>query len=176
MPFLRGARHAAGRRKAGRHRERGSTIVSMRALILGIGNLLLCDEGVGVHVARALQREELPENVMVLDVGTAFLDALPEIEKADRIIIVDAMKADHAPGTVYRVPFEDCMKPECIASLHGFDLSRVIALTGRTSLPEVIVIGVEPARIDWGIELSPEIQDMVLPVVEVIKAETAHWK
>lgn len=148
----------------------------MRALILGIGNLLLCDEGVGVHVARALQREELPENVMVLDVGTAFLDALPEIEKADRIIIVDAMKADHAPGTVYRVPFEDCMKPECIASLHGFDLSRVIALTGRTSLPEVIVIGVEPARIDWGIELSPEIQDMVLPVVEVIKAETAHWK
>jgi len=148
----------------------------MRALILGIGNLLLCDEGVGVHVARALQREELPENVIVLDVGTAFLDALPEIEKADRIIIVDAMKADHAPGTVYRVPFEDCMKPECIASLHGFDLSRVLALTGRTSLPEVIVIGVEPARIDWGIELSPEIQDMVPPVVEAIKAELAHWK
>jgi hydrogenase maturation protease len=59
----------------------------VRTLILGIGNLLLCDEGVGVHVALALQQEQLPENVIALDVGTAFLDALPEIEKADRIII-----------------------------------------------------------------------------------------
>jgi hydrogenase maturation protease len=120
----------------------------MRTLILGIGNLLLSDEGVGVHVARALQREELPSNVITLEVGTAFLDALPEIELADRIIIIDAMQADHAPGTIYRVPFEDCVKPECIASLHGFDLSRVIYLAGRETAPEAIVIGVEPGRID----------------------------
>ena len=51
----------------------------MKTLILGIGNFLLCDEGVGVHVARALKREPLPENVVILEVGTAFLDALPEI-------------------------------------------------------------------------------------------------
>ena len=146
----------------------------MRTLILGIGNLLLCDEGVGVHVARALQQEQLPENIVVLDVGTAFLDALPEIELADRIIIVDAMKADHAPGTIYRVPFDDCVKPEVLASLHGFDLSRVISLTGRTSFPEVIVIGVEPARIDWGIELSPEIQEMIPSLIEALKIEIAR--
>lgn len=143
----------------------------MRTLILGIGNLLLCDEGVGVHVARALQQEELPENVVILEVGTAFLDALPEIEKADRIIIVDAMKADHAPGTIYRVPFEDCVKPECIASLHGFDLSRVIYLAGRETPPEAVVIGVEPVRIDWGTELSPKIQEMIPSVIEAIKTE-----
>ncbi len=144
----------------------------MRTLILGIGNLLLCDEGVGVHVARALQREQLPD-VVTLEVGTAFLDALPEIERADRIIIIDAMKADHAPGTIYRVPFEDCVKPECIASLHGFDLSRVIYLAGRETSPEAVVIGVEPARIDWGTELSPEIQDAVSAVIEAIKVEIA---
>ncbi len=107
----------------------------MRTLILGIGNLLLCDEGVGVHVARALQRENLPENIVILEVGTAFLEAIPEIEKADRIIIIDAMQADHAPGTIYRVAFDDCVKPECIASLHGFDLSRVIYLAGRETPP-----------------------------------------
>jgi hydrogenase maturation protease len=148
----------------------------MRTLILGIGNLLLCDEGVGVHVARALQREQLPENVVTLDVGTAFLDALPEIELADRIIIVDAMQADHTPGTIYRVPFDDCVKPECIASLHGFDLSRVIFLAGRTSPPQAVVIGVEPARIDWGTELSPEIQEMITSVIEAIKTEIAREK
>ncbi len=146
----------------------------MRTLILGIGNLLLSDEGVGIHVARALQREELPSNVITLEVGTAFLDALPEIELADRIIIIDAMQADHAPGTIYRVPFEDCVKPECIASLHGFDLSRVIYLAGRETPPEVIVIGVEPGRIDWGTEPSPTIQQVIPAVIEAVKREIAR--
>ena len=146
----------------------------MKTLVLGIGNLLLCDEGVGVHVARALQRERLPENVVTLEVGTAFLDALPEIERADRIIIVDAMQAEHAPGTIYRVPFDDCVRPECIASLHGFDLSRVIYMAGRESTPEAVVIGVEPARIDWGTDLSPEIQKMIPSVIEAIKVEIAR--
>lgn len=143
----------------------------MRTLVLGIGNLLLCDEGVGVHVVRALQQEKLPENVAVLEVGTAFLDALPEIEKADRVIIIDAMRGGHEPGAVYRVPFEEIVKPEILASLHGFDLSRVIYLAGRETPPEAIVIGVEPARIEWGTELSPGIEAMVPGVVEAVKKE-----
>ncbi|GLI37033.1 hydrogenase maturation protease [Geobacter hydrogenophilus] len=146
----------------------------MRSLVLGIGNLLLCDEGVGVHVARLLQQEVLLEDVVILDVGTAFLDALPEIEKADRVIIVDAMQADHAPGSIYRVPFDECVKPECIASLHGFDLSRTLFLAGRDTLPDVVVIGVEPARIDWGVDLSPEVQKMVPSVLDAVKAEIAR--
>ncbi len=145
----------------------------MRTLILGIGNLLLCDEGVGAHVARALQKEELPSNVIVLEVGTAFLGALPEIEQADRIIIIDAMQAEHAPGTIYRVPFEDCVKPECIASLHGFDLSRVIFLAGRGTPPDTVVIGVEPARVEWGTDLSPEVLKAVPSIIEAIKIELA---
>jgi len=148
----------------------------MRTLILGIGNLLLCDEGVGVHVARALQREQLPENVITLEVGTAFLDALPEIELADRIIIVDAMEAGHAPGTVYRIPFEDCAKRDMLVSLHGFDLSRAIYLAGRESAPEAVVIGVEPSRIDWGIDLSPKIQEMMPSIIEAVKVEIAREK
>ncbi len=143
----------------------------MRTLILGIGNLLLCDEGVGVHVARALQREALPENVVILDVGTAFLDALPEIELADRIIMVDAMEAGHAPGTVYRIPFEDCAKRDVLASLHGFDLSRTLFMAGRETTPEAVVIGVEPARVEWGVELSPEIERMVPAVIAAVKTE-----
>ncbi len=146
----------------------------MGTLVLGIGNLLLRDEGVGVHAARALQREQVPSDITILEVGTAFLDALPDIGKAHRIIIVDAMKAGHPPGTVYRVPFGECVKPQMIASLHGFDLSRVLFLAGMSTPPEVIVIGVEPARIEWGTELSPEIQSMICTVVETIKAEIAH--
>ncbi len=145
----------------------------MRTLILGIGNLLLCDEGVGVHAARAIKQENLPSNIITLEVGTAVLDALPEIERADHIIIIDAMKADHEPGTVYRVPLSDCVRPEYNASLHGFDLSRVMFMAGRTSPADVIVIGIEPARIGWGIELSPQIQDTIPAVIETVKIEIA---
>jgi hydrogenase maturation protease len=137
----------------------------MNTLILGMGNLLLCDEGVGVHVARALAQRDLPPNVAVVDAGTAFLDVLPDIEKADRILLIDAMEGGGAPGSVYRVPFDQCRHPEMLASLHGFDLSRVLFMAGSDRAPEVTVFGIEPARIEWGTELSPVIQQ-VLPAVE----------
>jgi hydrogenase maturation protease len=137
----------------------------MNTLILGMGNLLLCDEGVGVHVARALAQRDLPPDVAVVEAGTAFLDVLPDIEKADRILLIDAMEGGGAPGSVYRVPFDQCRHPEMLASLHGFDLSRVLFMAGSNRAPEVTVFGVEPARIEWGTELSPVIQQ-VLPAVE----------
>ena len=137
----------------------------MKTLVLGMGNLLLCDEGVGVHVARALAQRDLPPEVYVVEAGTAFLDVLPDIEKADRILLVDAMEGGAAPGSVYRVPFDQCRHPEMLASLHGFDLSRVLYMAGNDCAPEVTVFGIEPARIEWGTELSPVIQ-RVLPAVE----------
>jgi hydrogenase maturation protease len=137
----------------------------MNTLILGMGNLLLGDEGVGVHVARALAQRELPPNVAVVEAGTAFLDVLPDIEKADRILLVDAMEGGGAPGSVYRVPFDQCQHPEMLASLHGFDLSRVLFMAGSNRAPEVMVFGIEPARIEWGTDLSPVIRK-VLPAVE----------
>jgi hydrogenase maturation protease len=112
--------------------------------------------------------------VVVLEAGTDFLSALPEIEKADRIIIVDAMQGEEAPGTVYRVPFEECLKPQCIASLHGFDVSRTLYLAGRDTVPEVVVFGVEPALIQWGTELSPAVREMMPAVIEAVKREIAH--
>ena len=136
-----------------------------KTLILGLGNLLLCDEGVGVHVARALMNAGCPEGVTVLDIGTAILDALPELASADRVIVVDAVKADEEPGSVYRMPFDAFLRPTCIASMHGFDLSRVLALTGRKDPPEVMVIGVEPACIEWSIDLSPQVAAVVPAVL-----------
>jgi hydrogenase maturation protease len=146
----------------------------VNTLILGIGNLLLCDEGVGVHVARALAQRELPANVSVVEAGTAFLDVLPEIEKADRIVLVDAMEGGSAPGSVYRVPFDQCRHPGVLASLHGFDMSRVLFMAGNDRAPEVTVFGIEPARIEWGTELSPAVQRVMPAVQEAILSEVAR--
>ena len=146
----------------------------MHTLILGLGNLLLSDEGVGVHVARALAERELPPDVSVVEAGTAFLDVLPDIEKADRIVLIDAMEGGGTPGDVYRVPFDQCVHPAMLASLHGFDMSRVLFMAGNTRAPEVTVFGVEPALIEWGTELSPAVQRMVPAVEKAILNELAQ--
>lgn len=145
--------------------------MSKKTLVLGIGNLLLGDEGVGVHAARALQREECPCAAEVLEVGTAILDALPALEKADRVIVLDAMKYDGDPGTVYRIPLGRCRSSQCIASMHGFDIFRVLALTGREVPPEVLVYGVEPSYIGWSLELSPQVTNALTFLLESVKME-----
>ena len=145
----------------------------MKTLILGLGNLLLSDEGVGVHAARALAERELPADVWVVEAGTAFLDVLPDIEKADRILLIDAMEGGGAPGTIYRVPFDQCRHPDMLASLHGFDMSRVLFMAGNTRKPEVTVFGVEPAKIEWGTEVSPAVRRMLPALADVILKELA---
>ncbi len=145
-------------------------------LVLGLGNLLLGDEGIGVHTAQALLSDTLPDGVKVLDIGTAILDALLDLEDADFVIVVDAVKADGTPGTVYRIPFNDMARPECIGSMHGFDLSRVLALTQRQTAPEVLVIGVEPGMIDWSLELSPGVQPALPVVIEQVKIEIDRFR
>lgn len=143
----------------------------MKTLVLGLGNLLLADEGVGVHAAQALMRTGCPDDTTVMDIGTSILEALLELETADRVIVIDAVKADGVPGSVYRMPYEEFARPEVIASMHGFDLSRVLALTGRAAPPEVIVVGVEPAAIDWSLDLSPEVQEAMPFVLSAVRDE-----
>ena len=142
-----------------------------KTLVLGIGNLLLGDEGVGVHAARALQREQWSGNVEILEIGTAILDALPALETADRVIVLDAMKYDGNPGTVYRLPLGKCEQTQSIASMHGFDIFRVLALAGREKPPEVMVFGVEPYNLDWSMELSPQVTNSLSFLLESVRKE-----
>ena len=143
----------------------------MQTLILGIGNELLGDEGVGVHAARLLREEDLPKDITVVEVGTAILDALPELEQADRVIILDAMKDDQPAGTVYKIALDDCSGASCIASMHGFDIFRVMALAGRNNPPPVMVFGVEPQEMKWSLELSNSVSQSMPHLLEAVRAE-----
>jgi hydrogenase maturation protease len=145
-----------------------------RTLVVGLGNLLLGDEGVGVQAARALLAEGVPGGVTVLEVGTAILDALPAFGEAGRIIVLDAVEAGGAPGSVYRMPLAGARPAERIASLHGFDVTRVAALAGRTSPAEVMVVGVEPAFIGWSLELSPAAAGAIPAVLAEVRRLVAE--
>ncbi|HSN56818.1 MAG TPA: hydrogenase maturation protease, partial [Candidatus Sulfomarinibacteraceae bacterium] len=141
----------------------------MKQAVLGLGNLLLGDEGVGVHAARALSADDALANVDVADVGTAILDAIPTLERADRIVVIDAVCAGEAPGTVYLFDIDDVEMAPVIGSMHGFDLCRVLGLCRRSDRPEVVVIGVEPDRIDWSMELSPAVASALPEVLEAVR-------
>ncbi len=142
-------------------------------LVLGLGNLLLGDEGVGVHAARALLGECF-EGVEIQDIGTAILDALPALQKATRVIVLDAMKGPGSPGTIYRIMMDQCRGNACIGSLHGFDLRSVLALAGCETPPEVLVLGVEPEVIDWSMDLSETVENAMPALLSAVREELSH--
>lgn len=141
---------------------------------MGIGNLLLGDEGVGVHAAQALAQEKLADGVEVVEVGTAFLDALPALEGANRIIVLDAMNAEGKPGTVYRILLDHCERRDVLYSLHGFDIFRMLELSENRNDPEVVVFGMEPAHIGWSTELSAPVSKALFYLLEAVREEVKY--
>jgi Ni,Fe-hydrogenase maturation factor len=94
-------------------------MVKKKTAIIGIGNLILRDEGLGVHVVRQLEDRELSPGVELIDGGTATTELLPVIHETERIIVIDALKAGAEPGTICRVTPEDLVcETERPLSLH----------------------------------------------------------
>jgi len=138
-----------------------------RILILGIGNILLKDEGIGVRVAEKMKAMNLPPDVEVMDGGTGGLDLVYCIEGRKKVIVVDAVKAGSPPGTLFRFTDKDLAgKKGVMRSAHGIDFSDVIAISNflGTKPEEIVFLGIEPAELSASMELSPEI-DKMLPVL-----------
>jgi len=142
----------------------------MGTVILGVGNILLKDEGVGCHVAHALEKISLP-NTKVIAGGTSPDVLLPK--DINKLIVVDAAKGGGMPGEVYRFHLDDIapgQKP--FLSLHDISLvDNLLLMRLWHNIGETIIIGVEPKEIGWGLELSPELQEKIPRIVETILAE-----
>lgn len=137
-----------------------------RILVLGVGNILLRDDGVGVRVVEKLQAEyDFSRNVDLMDGGTLGLRLMAPISEADVLIVADAVKNGGPPGTVYRLPAEMLAKRVAFKnSLHQLNLVETLTLTeilGKS--PEVaVVVGIEPADISpWGVELTDIVRGRV---------------
>ena len=141
--------------------------------VLAVGNLLLQDDGVGIHALRELEKLELPPEVELVDGGTAGVDLLPIIEEAENLIVIDAVRGGCEPGAVYRLPWEALQETrEEALSLHQVGFLEVMELAAyRGCAPSAVIIGIEPAVIDWGLELSPAVARVLPKVVEVVCRE-----
>jgi hydrogenase maturation protease len=143
-------------------------------LILGIGNILLKDEGIGVHVVRRLKEMPLPENVEVLDGGTAGLELVDFMENRRKLIVIDAVKNGERPGTIYRLTEKNLkIKPKAIMSFHEIDFLDALYMSEvmKNRPKEVIVIGVEPKDMSDGLDLSPEIEERIPRIIEIVMEE-----
>lgn len=151
----------------------------MKTLVLGLGNILLSDEGIGVHVIHLLRERYLfPQEVEVMDGGTLALDLLPYVEDAGRLLIVDAVRMDAPSGTVVRLEGEEVPAVLTLKySPHQMGLSDLLAaarLLGR-SPAEIVLWGVQPASLDVGLDLSPVVAAQVETLVQNVLAELHRW-
>jgi len=142
-------------------------------LIVGVGNILLGDEGVGIHVIRELANQDLPDNVEILDMGVAPFSLLPYIPGRKKVIIIDAVKAGGKVGSVYKFPADEIeRRKDKFFSLHQIGIGDILAFLKPEEIPEeVVVIGIEPGEIKWGMELSPCIKDKIPQLIELILKE-----
>ncbi len=144
-----------------------------RIVVIGVGNLLLKDEGIGIHAVQALQELELPPDVKLIDGGTS-PDLIAYTRAGDKLIIVDAARAGGEPGTIYRFKPEDLAAERAsLASAHEMGVVenlKLISLTGNEP-GEIVIIGIEPGEIEFGTELSPELQQKVPEIVKVVLKE-----
>lgn len=150
-----------------------------RTLVLGLGNILLRDEGVGVRVVEQLRaRYDFPPEIQVLDGGTLALDLLPCVEEADRLLMIDALQMDAEPGTIARLEGDEV--PAFLGvklSPHQIGLSDLLAvarLRGRCPA-ELVLWGVQPEAMSVGVELSATVAAQVDTLVERALDEIRRW-
>jgi hydrogenase maturation protease len=148
-------------------------------LVIGLGNPLMGDDGLGLAALERLGRRwRLPETVRLVDGGTWGLNLLPLVEGADRVIFLDAIDAGEAFGALVQVEREDV--PRFLAlklSPHQIDLREVLALAElRGTLPShLVAIGLQPGRLEMGCGLSPEIQSRLDAVLLATVKRLQSW-
>jgi hydrogenase maturation protease len=147
--------------------------------LIGLGNLLLRDEGAGIHAIRHLQAHWcIPPELEIVDGGTGGLDLLPFIEKRKKILFVDTVNFSREPGYIGElcnpgIPAFSAMKD----SLHHLGLSDVLAAAQLLDLlpKEICLIGIQPQTIETGLELTPAIQSRLEPLVARITDQLEAW-
>lgn len=150
---------------------------SGRSVVLGVGNVIMTDEGAGVRCVEALEATgALPAGATAIDGGTSTHELLGDLEDLDLLVIVDAVATGAAPGTLVRLEgdripsaFSNKLSPH----QHGInDLLATLRLLGRAP-GRVVLLGVTPARIELGLELSAEVAAALPALCDRVVAELA---
>jgi hydrogenase maturation protease len=149
----------------------------MKIVILGIGNVLMTDEGIGVRVIDEMQsRFRFSDNVELLDGGTSGMELLDDLSNLDHLIVVDAVRSGDPAGTLIRLENEEIPALfQTRLSPHQLGLSDVLAtlLLMGTYPKHLVLLGCEPMSLETKMSLSPEVEAKVEPLIEAVLKELA---
>jgi hydrogenase maturation protease len=147
----------------------------MRIIVLGVGNILLSDEGIGVRAIEKLQQDyDLPPEVVIIDGGTTGMEMLEDLSNADHIVIVDAVRSGRPPASIIRLADEQVpVFFKTKLSPHQIGLSDVLAtLEFIGEAPGgVTVIGVEPVSLETSMSLSPQVEARLPELMDLLVTE-----
>ena len=147
-----------------------------RILIAGVGNELLTDDGIGVHAVRELEKEPL-SGITVVAIGTDVLRGLPFLEAADRVLLIDAVRGGQPAGTIYTFDAGESVNDSPRHSLHSLGLREAMrVLSPDCPPPRVTVLGVEPASLTYGLDLSSVVATVLPRVTALAREIIAQWQ
>ena len=149
------------------------SLIIKNTVIIGIGNILLQDDGIGVHVIRQLENEKLPSTIELVDGGTSTLDMLGFFLDNRKVIVVDCLRAGLKPGTIYKIKPEDIKsyKKENL-SIHDVQILDVVEMANMMGkYPEVVIFGIEPEKIAVDLEMTRTMISKIPEIVCNIKKE-----
>jgi hydrogenase maturation protease len=153
--------------------------VGVNVLVLGIGNLLLRDEGAGVHAIWALrERFSFPGDVELIDGGTMGLDLLPYIEGREKLLIVDAVDFRADPGTIRVIEGSDIKAfLDMKFSVHQIGLPDMLFAASFSGVapPLIALVGIQPEKIEAGVELSETLWGKFDDLLDVIIKKLKSW-
>ena len=148
---------------------------AQKILIVGLGNVLLRDEGIGIHILERLEKESgLPDGVELIRGKTGGLALLPYLDGASAIIFVDAADFEGKAGEIKIFRGSEIQKERYILlSVHDVGLRDLISLIvlKNPSPPEIVVIGLKPMELGVGVEISSELHTAIPSVIMMIRAE-----
>ena len=151
------------------------TSIAASVAVIGVGNILMADDGVGVAVIEALKEEPLPAGTELYDAGTALNDVLALIQRCDRVILVDSCKSGAKPGSICRSrlrpdEWENTPLGDSLHDIDVLDALQMHRLAGGR-IGELILIGIEPEQVVLHQGLSPSLRKRLPEIVQAVRNE-----
>lgn len=149
-----------------------------RTVVVGTGNLVRTDDGLGVHAIQRLQADpRVPNDITLIDGGTFGIELVAYLCDSARLLLLDAVDVGKPAGTMVRLAGDDLRGLPCGASVHQLgvaDLLATLPLVSDTPR-EIVLLGLQPASTDWGIQLSPLVEASLGTLVDAAVEQLLLW-
>ncbi len=149
-----------------------------RTVVVGTGNLVRTDDGLGVHAIKRLQADpRVPSEITLIDGGTFGIELLAYLYDSSRLLLLDAVDVGKQAGTMVRMTGDELGGLPCGASVHQLgvaDLLATLPLVSDTPR-EIVLLGIQPASTDWGTDLSPLVEVSLGPLVDAAVEQLLRW-